>query len=174
MTRPPSAPPSADSDADLDPSGHREPAATEPPAPVVNGTPDLSAIPIAGLTRRRVAWLAGIAAVAWVMIAITRQAGDVAAITARADDSRSANAALTAEMQRLEAELELIQRPEFIAQQARAYRLGNPDEIPFSLADGAPPLPANAPGSPAVAVGVVVERPAPLEVWLDLLFGPDR
>ena len=48
----------------------------------------------------------------------------------------------------LEHELEVIQEPAFIAQQARGYGLGGPREIPFSLGPGASPLPSDAPGSP--------------------------
>ena len=40
------------------------------------------------------------------------------------------------------------------------------------LADDAPPLAADAPGTAAVRLGAVVDRPSPLESWLRLLFGP--
>ena len=39
------------------------------------------------------------------------------------------------------------------------------------LADDAPPLAPDAPGSASVRLGAVVDRPSPLESWLDLLFG---
>jgi hypothetical protein len=50
-----------------------------------------------------------------------------------------------------------------------------PREIPFTLADDAPPLGPDAPGSAAVRLGAVADRRSPLESWLDLLFGtPDE
>ena len=70
------------------------------------------------------------------------------------------------------AELQLIQRQEYILLQARAYGLGKGREIPFSLAPDAPPLPPDAPGSAAVRVGAGDEPTTPFERWMDLLFGP--
>jgi cell division protein FtsB len=149
------------------------PAGTDDPGGASGQDPvDLSGLSVAGLTRRRVAWLAAFAVAAWVVIALTRQVGDVAAVNARADDLRAAIAVREADLAALEDELELIQRPEYIALQARAYRLGGSDEIPFALAGEPPALSPNAPGSAAVAVGAEVERREPLEVWLELLFGP--
>ena len=51
----------------------------------------------------------------------------------------AANAAKRAEIDSLEGELALIQDPHYVLQQARSYRLGDPHEIPFTLAQGAPP-----------------------------------
>jgi hypothetical protein len=84
---------------------------------------------------------------------------------------RASNAALEVEVSALQGELALIQREAYIVQQARQYRLGTAREIPFILADDAPPLAPDAPGSAAVRLGAVTERTSPLESWLDLLFG---
>ena len=72
----------------------------------------------------------------------------------------------------LDRELDLIARPRYVAQQARAYRLGGAHEIAFALAPDAPPLAADAPGSAAVRVGAKVDDVSPLDRWLTVLFGP--
>lgn len=131
----------------------------------------LAELPVAGLTRRRIGLLIGSLVAAWVIILFARQVGEASEASARADSMRMANAGLQTEVSALERELLLIQRPEYIAQQAREYRLGNAREIPFVLADDAPPLAADAPGTAAVRLGAVTDRPTPLESWLDLLFG---
>jgi hypothetical protein len=72
----------------------------------------------------------------------------------------------------MERELDVIQDQRYISQAARAFRLGSPNEIPFALQAGAPPLPADAPGSAAVKLGAQTVEMSPLERWLDVLFGP--
>lgn len=71
----------------------------------------------------------------------------------------------------LERELESIQQQRFIQQQARAYGLGGPKEIAFTLQAEPPALDANAPGSAALRVGARTSV-GPFERWLTLLFGP--
>jgi hypothetical protein len=83
----------------------------------------------------------------------------------------TANAAQRSVIAGLEAELVRIQQQRFVLQQARAYGLGGSKEIAFALAQGAPPLDANAPGSAALRVGAP-SSVSPLERWLTLLFGP--
>lgn len=134
--------------------------------------PDLSSLPVAGITRRRVGFLAGALISVWVVIVFARQVGEAAAATARVDDLRAANAELAGRLAALEREAELIQRQEWIEQQARGYRLGGGGEIPFALGD-AEPLPPDAPGSAAVRLGADARSMTPLESWLSLLFGPD-
>lgn len=133
--------------------------------------PDLATLPIVGLTRRRMATLLGVALVAWVVIVFARQVTDAAAATGRAESMVAANQARQTEVAALEHELEVIQEPAFIAQQARGYGLGGAHEIPFSLAPGASPLPSDAPGSASVRLGAPTSV-SPLERWLTLLFGP--
>jgi cell division protein FtsB len=152
----------------------------EPAAAVAASDPDgapsltspLDGLPIAGITRRRVGWLTAALVSIWIVIAFARQVGDAAAASNRADDMRESNQALSAEVAALERELLTIQKQEYIAQQARGYRLGQPPEQPFRLAPDAPPPGPNAPGSEARRLGAEAERETPLEAWLSLLFGP--
>ncbi len=134
---------------------------------------DLSALPIAGLTQRRVALLLGALIAAWIMVLFVRQVGDAAAATARAETMITDNAARHAEIAGLERELDRIQQRRFILQQARAYGLGGHNEIAFTLDPDAPALPALAPGSAALRIGAPAVV-TPLESWLNLLFGPGQ
>jgi hypothetical protein len=85
---------------------------------------------------------------------------------------RTTNAGLQTDVTALQAELALIQRQVYVEQQARSYRLGTAHEIPFTLADNAPSLAPDAPGSAGVRLGATSEKPSPLQQWIKLLFGP--
>jgi hypothetical protein len=136
--------------------------------------PDLGGLPIAGITRRRVAWILATIVSVWIVLVFARQVGDAGAAADRAARLRVANAGLVSQVDDLQRELDLVQRQAFIEQEARAYGLGTRGERPFILAPGADPLAADAPGSAAVRLGARSDRTAPLDVWLDLLFGPSR
>jgi cell division protein FtsB len=136
--------------------------------------PDLSALPVIGLTRRRAAFVGAALLAAWIVFAFARQVGDATEATGRMTDMQASNAQLANQVAALQREYEQIQQPSWVAQQARAYGLGSDKEVPFTLAAGAPPLPANAPGSAALRLGASTDTPSPLESWLTLLFGPDR
>ena len=84
---------------------------------------------------------------------------------------RLSNTQLTADVTGLESELALIQRQAYIQQVARQYRLGDPKEIPFAVADDAPPLGPDAPGSAAVRLGTARTTSTPLDAWARMLFG---
>jgi cell division protein FtsB len=112
-------------------------------------------------------------AVAWLAIAFIRQVGDVTAASSRAAALRAANEQLATDVAARDAELRLIQRQEYIVQQARAFRLGSPREVPFSLQAPLPSLSPDAPGTAGSRVGAVVGAHAPLDGWLTILFGPD-
>ncbi|MEI7743120.1 MAG: hypothetical protein WCK58_05130 [Chloroflexota bacterium] len=157
---------------EVDPTAAPPIGATAPTAAASAALGSLSDLPVAGLTRRRIAMLLAALVAAWVIVLFARQVGDASAATARTAVMRSSNAALEAEAQALESELTLIQRQVYIEQAAREYRLGGAKEIPFVLADDAPALKADAPGSATVRLGTVVARPTPLESWGRLLFGP--
>jgi cell division protein FtsB len=131
----------------------------------------LADLPVAGLTRRRIALLIGALVAAWVIVLFARQVGEASEATARADGMRAANVRLETDVSALESELALIQRQAYIAQAARGYRLGTAREVPFTLADDAPALPADAPGSATVRLGAQVEAVTPLDAWARLLFG---
>jgi hypothetical protein len=84
---------------------------------------------------------------------------------------RASTVRLETDVSALESELALIQRQAYVTQAAREYRLGKAREVPFVLADDAPALPDDAPGSVTVRLGSRVEQVAPLESWARLLFG---
>ena len=140
------------------------------PAPPT--TADLSALPIAGLTRGRLLAIAALFAAGWIAIAFARQVGAAGDLGARADALRADNTTLERQVAALQDELALVQTPEYIAQEARAHRLGSSGEVPFTLAPDAPPLAADAPGSAAGRLGAEPAEQRPLEAWLELLFAP--
>jgi len=156
------------------PSDASEPDESDPPEePDGPGQPDLSALPIAGITRRRVGFLVGALVSAWIVIVFARQVGDASSAGVKVDTLRNENAELATRVAALGREAALIQRQEWIVQQARGHGLGDSGEIPFTLGN-APSLPPDAPGSAAVRLGGRTDRPTPLEAWLSLLFGPSR
>lgn len=161
-------------DAAADPArdGARIEADADDGTPPAAGEPGLAALPIAGLTRRRVATLVAGVLAAWIVIVSARQVGEASAAVARADDIAASNIGLRVEIATLDRELDLIARDRYIDQQARAYGLGTPREVPFTLAPDAPPLADDAPGSAAVRLGAVTDPVTPLERWLTVLFGP--
>jgi cell division protein FtsB len=149
-----------------------------PPTVVVAPTPaaagalgTLADLPVAGLTRRRIAMLIGAMLAAWVIILFARQVGEASEAAARADSMRASTVELQSQVAALEEELALIQRQDYIEQAAREYRLGSPNEVPFALAEDAPPLAVDAPGSATVRLGTEREGPSPLDSWARLLFG---
>jgi hypothetical protein len=134
----------------------------------------LDGLAIAGITRRRAGWIAAAAFTMWIVLVFARQVGDASAKSSQVDQRRSDNAALQADVAALQEELVLIQKQAYISQQAHAYRLGDEQDRPFTLAAGAPALSANAPGSAAVRLGAIHQARSPLETWLSVLFGPGR
>ena len=82
------------------------------------------------------------------------------------------NAALAAEVQSLQAEVDLTVRPEYVAIAARGVGLGESHEIPFALGPSVAAPVDGAPGSASVRLGARADRQTPLESWLSLLLGP--
>jgi hypothetical protein len=144
----------------------------ESPASPPRPRPSLTGIGIAGLTRRRVAWILGLALTAWIVVVFARQVGEASAKADEANVARAANVEMTSTVASLQRELALVQRQEFIEQQAHGLGLGADKDHPFALAPNAPALAANAPGSAAVRLGARSQQESPLESWLSLLFGP--
>lgn len=142
------------------------------PADALAASIDLSTLPIAGITRRRLAIMAGALLAAWIVIAFARQVGEAADAATRAQDIAAGNAALRLEVAAMERELDLIARQRYVEQQARAYGVGGSRESAFTLSPDAPPLADDAPGSAAGRVGAELEDIAPAERWLTVLFGP--
>lgn len=125
-------------------------------------------------TRRRLAMIvAGLFAL-WLVGVFARQVGEASSASNQADQLRVRNVAMKHDVAALELELKMIQEPAFVSQMARAYKLGSPREIPFTIDPSAPPLPSNAAGS----TGIKPERPtnetSPLDSWMQALFGAQR
>ncbi|GEM_PF-389920 len=145
------------------------------PDPIARvAAPDLGGLPIAGITRRRVAWVLAAIVSVWIVFVFARQVADAGAAGDRASHLRLQNAGLASQVEDLQKELDLVQRQAFVEQQARAFGLGARGERPFTLDSGAVALPADAPGSAAVRLGARSSRSSPLDSWLELLFGPTR
>lgn len=135
---------------------------------------DPASLPMPSLSRRRVITAAGLLLAGVLSLTFAQQVGEATAASERADGYRADIAALRDEVARLERDLEHVQDPRFITLEGRAYGLGGPREIPFALAEGAPPLAPDAPGSAAVRLGADQRQRSPLEAWLDILFGEGR
>jgi hypothetical protein len=168
MSRPP-APDTLDDaiEDDVAAPGQTDPTGASSAPPL-----DISSLPIAGLTRRRMAVIASALVAVWIVIAFTRQVAEASEAATRAEDIAAGNIALRLEVAAMERELDAIARQRFVEQQARAYGIGGEHETAFSLAPDAPALAPDAPGSAAVRTGSDVDRVAPLERWLTVLFGP--
>lgn len=136
------------------------------------GPAPLDGLTVAGITRRRVLWLIGGFMSLWILIVFARQVGEASAATTKADELGAANQRLAADVDALARELELVQRQEFIVQQARGEGLGRGREIPFKLAADAPPLDERSAGSAPIRSGDRAALRTPLESWLSILFGP--
>ncbi len=132
---------------------------------------DLAGLSVAGITRRRIAIAMAALLCAWIVLALSRQVGEAADATSRAEQLTAANQALSAQIETLTEERTLIQQQAYIEIEARAHGLGGRQEHPFSLAADAPALPPDAPGSASAALGATPNRTAPIDAWLDLLFG---
>ena len=141
-------------------------------APEASAQVDLSTLSIVGISRRHVGRLAAGLISLWIVVIFARQVGEASAAASRATQLATDNAALAAEVQALEHEVASIVRPEYVAQQARAYRFGAAREIPFTLDPSVPAPVDGAPGSASVRLGAQEDRRTPLESWLSLLFGP--
>ncbi len=143
-------------------------------SPATSAALPLEGFGVVGITRRRVAWLLAAIVATWVVIVFARQVGEASTASARAAEIQGQNADLSANVAALRREIDTIQQRPFVLQQARANGLGQPNERPFRLAAGSPPLPPDAPGSAVARLGSVGHHQTPLEAWLTLLFGPEE
>jgi hypothetical protein len=170
MVRPTRSLPNVDPDGSPDAA---EPATSSRAIPLLGfrvTEPDLASLPIAGITRRRMAMILGALLAAWIIVVFARQVSEASAATSRAQEMIASNATRSTEIAAMERELYHIQREPYVLQQARAYGLGGAREIPFSLAADAPALASDAPGSAAARLGAPTSM-TPMERWLTLLFG---
>jgi cell division protein FtsB len=164
MTRPNDAPPLDDDALEVAPDA-------SPTTASRLVAPDLATLPIAGITGRRMAVALGILLAVWIVLMFARQVGDAAAASTHADALVISNAEQASRVAALSRELQQIQRQRYIDQEARAYGLGKPREIAFTLDPNAPSLPPDAPGSASVRLGSEIDDGSPLDHWLTLLFG---
>jgi hypothetical protein len=150
--------------------------ASQPPDAAVEetrpGTPSLAGLGVAGVSRRRVAWIGLTLAAAVIVVGFASQAAEGARASSRVVDERALNVEVAAQAEALRRELELVTQERWVLQQARAYRLGSRAERPFALAPDAPALADDAPGSPTRRLGAAAAPSSPLEGWLEVLFGP--
>jgi hypothetical protein len=123
--------------APADPAAPPAPGPGPDDAPERPGEPDLKALPIAGITRRRLAMVMGGVLAMWIVVVFARQVSEAAAATSRAEAMVGSNAARKTEIESLERELDRIQQPRYILQQARGYGLGGTHEIPFTVRSAA-------------------------------------
>lgn len=156
------------------PDARGEGGGPPPPEVAPQGSPSLAELGIAGVSRRRVAWIALTLVAAWIVVGFAGQAADGARASTEVEAQRALNARVAVETDALRRELELVTQERWILQQARAYRLGSRKERPFAVAPGAPALPADAPGSAARRLGADPVERSPLDAWLEVLFGPQR
>jgi hypothetical protein len=133
---------------------------------------DLSGLSVAGISRRRVGWVAASFVAIWIVVVFARQVGDAQAASNRAAQLALDNAALANEVDALQRERDLIVEPRYVAQEARGHQLGAPKEIAFSLDPSVSTPVDGAPGSASVRLGATTDRQTPLDSWLSLLFGP--
>jgi cell division protein FtsB len=153
-----------------DPLGLADDALGAGPGMLARGR-DLAGLSVAGITRRRIAILLAALLSAWIVLALSRQVGEAADATNRANQLSRDNQALSVQIQTLTQERTLIQEQAYIEIEARAHGLGGRQEHPFSLVADASPLPPDAPGSASAALGATPAHSAPIDAWLDLLFG---
>ena len=104
----------------------------------------------------------------WVVLSFGRTITALNSATDREEQLVDETAALTAQIEASHRELALVQTEGFQALQARAFGIGKPTEVNFSLEPGAPSP------EPVIPLGSEGNRAAPqtpLDAWLRLLFG---
>jgi len=118
--------------------------------------------------RSHVALIILIVVASWVVLSFGRTITQLNAATDRQAALTSETAALTARLEAVHREMELIQTDAFQGLQARAYGIGAPGEIAFSLDVDAAPPPALTPlGTDANSDALQT----PLDAWMRLIFG---
>jgi len=118
--------------------------------------------------RSHVALIILIVVASWVVLSFGRTITQLNAATDRQAALTSETAALTARLEAVHREMDLIQTDAFQGLQARAYGIGAPGEIAFSLDVDAPAPPAITPlGTDANSDAAQT----PLDAWMRLIFG---
>ena len=108
----------------------------------------------------------------WLVFVFARALGDVDLATARQQTVADEASALQARLDADRRELVLVQTDAFQRLQARAYGLGAPGEVVFSLPQDAPSPPSITPlGAGQGSARSAAEAATPLDAWLRLIFG---
>ena len=116
--------------------------------------------------------LIGIAIVAvWLVFVFARAMGDVDKATARQHSIAAEAAALQARLDADHREQVLVQTDAFQRLEARAYGIGAPGEVVFSLPQDAPSAAPITPLGGAAASATSAAPVSPLDAWLKLIFG---
>jgi hypothetical protein len=108
----------------------------------------------------------------WLVFVFARALGDVDHATSRQQAVAEEASTLQARLDADRRELLLVQTDAFQRLQARAYGLGGPGEVVFSLPQDAPSPPPITPlgGGQRSATGTT-DSVTPLDAWLRLIFG---
>lgn len=104
----------------------------------------------------------------WVVVSFGRTITQLNSASERQAVLAADTAALSAQLEAGHRELQLVQTDDFQALQARAFGIGAPGEVAFSLEFAAPVAPRVA---PLGSVGAGAQPQTPLDAWLRLLFG---
>jgi hypothetical protein len=117
--------------------------------------------------RSHVALIILIVVGSWVVLSFGRTITQLNAATDRQAALTAETGALTAQLAAVHREMELIQTDAFQGLQARAYGIGAPGEVAFSLDADAPPPSAITPLGGDANSG---KAQTPLDAWLRLIF----
>lgn len=104
----------------------------------------------------------------WAVLSFGRTITQLNSASDRQAALAAETATISAQLAAGQRELELVQTDGFQALQARAFGIGAPGEIAFSLESAAPTAPRVA---PLGSVGQGAPPQTPLDAWLRLLFG---
>ncbi|HLE79444.1 MAG TPA: hypothetical protein VI687_03535, partial [Candidatus Limnocylindrales bacterium] len=97
----------------------RGPGSVHRPRTLPVAGPDPGALPMAGVSPRRLLQVVAIVALALGVVSFGRQVASASSASAHADSLRAANAALAEQVGAMQRELSLIQEGRYIDQQAR-------------------------------------------------------
>jgi cell division protein FtsB len=127
-------------------------------------------LPRIGLPERRgaAALVLGLFVLAGIVVVFAGTLARATELEQQAARARAEVAALEARLEAGYAEVEALRQDRFLEQQARAVGYGERGEVPFRLPEDAPsaePIPALGWSTSSETAG------APLDAWLDLLFG---
>jgi len=118
--------------------------------------------------KRHLGWIVLLIVASWALLSFGRTITQLNSASERQVALAAETAAISAQLAAGQRELELVQTDGFQALQARAFGIGAPGEVAFSLESAAPSAPRVVPLGSA-ALGAPPQTP--LDAWLRLLFG---